>query len=97
MAETPQSREEAILRATIDGTQYNDYPQSRMEELLLELKEVIEEGGGGGGGTDNYNLLKNKPMINGHELEGNMSVSDLGIENPLTQEQVNALLALIPE
>ena len=46
----PQSRNEAILQATIDGTEYTDPPQSRIEDLLLELKEVIEEGGGGGGG-----------------------------------------------
>ena len=43
------SREEDILRATIDGTEYNKPPQSRVEELLIELKEAIEEGGGGGG------------------------------------------------
>lgn len=46
----PQSRNEEILIATIDGTEYNKLPQSRIEELLLELKETIEEGGGGGGG-----------------------------------------------
>lgn len=45
----PQSRNEAILQATIDGTEYTDPPQSRIEGLLLELKETIEEGGGGGG------------------------------------------------
>lgn len=42
----PQSRNEAILRATIDNTEYNDPPQSRIEDLLLELKEAIEQGGG---------------------------------------------------
>ena len=47
----PQSRNEAILQATIDGTEYTDPPQSRIEDLLLQLKEAIEEGGGGGGGT----------------------------------------------
>ena len=93
---TPQSREEAILQATINGEPYTGYPESRIEELLLELKEVIEEGGGGGG-TTNYNLLENKPSINGHELQGNQSASDLGLEKPLTQEQLNALLALIPD
>lgn len=51
MAEVPQSRTEAILRATIDGQEYNNLPESRIEALLLELKEVIEAGGGGGGGT----------------------------------------------
>lgn len=35
----PQSRDEEILIATIDGKEYNKAPQSRMEELLLELKE----------------------------------------------------------
>lgn len=45
----PQSRDEEILIATIDGTEYNKLPQSRIEELLLELKEVIEAGSGGGG------------------------------------------------
>ena len=38
----PQSRAEEILIATIDGEEYDKLPQSRIEELLLELKEVIE-------------------------------------------------------
>lgn len=45
-----QSRVENILRATIDGTTYEIPAGSRVEELLLELKELLEEGGGGGGG-----------------------------------------------
>lgn len=48
MSERPfdlQSRDEEILAATIDGTEYADEPQSRIEYLLLELKGVIEEGG----------------------------------------------------
>lgn len=93
MAEVPQSRTEAILRATIDGQEYNNLPESRIEALLLELKEVIEAGGGGG--TTDYNQLTNKPQINGHELEGNMSTDDLHIEQPLTDQQMDALLALI--
>ena len=44
-----QSRDEEILAATIDGTEYTDEPQSRIEYLLLELKELIE---GGGSSTD---------------------------------------------
>lgn len=51
MADIPQSRTEEILYATINGEEYTGLPESRIEELLLELKEVIEEGGGGGGGT----------------------------------------------
>lgn len=42
------SRNEQILRAAIDGTDYGEPPQSRIEELLIELKETIEDGGGGG-------------------------------------------------
>ena len=42
----PQSRNEAILNATINGTEYTDPPQSRIEDLLLVLKESIEECGG---------------------------------------------------
>lgn len=41
-----QSRNEAILRSIIDGTEYVALPQSRIEELLLQLKEVIVAGGG---------------------------------------------------
>lgn len=40
----PQSRNEAILRSTIGGTTYTAPPQSRIEDLLIELKEKIEEG-----------------------------------------------------
>lgn len=40
------SRVEGILQAMIDGDEYTDIPQSRVEELLIELKEVIEQGGG---------------------------------------------------
>ena len=52
MSERPfelQIRDEEILAATIDGTEYTDEPQSRIEYLLLELKEAIE---GGGSSTD---------------------------------------------
>lgn len=34
----------------------------------------------GSSGTDNYNLLKNKPSINGVTLEGNRTLEQLGIE-----------------
>lgn len=44
------SRVEAILRATLGQDVEVPEPLSRVEELLIELKEAIEEGGGGGGG-----------------------------------------------
>lgn len=89
----PQSRTEEILIATINGTEYSNLPQSRLEYLLLELKEAIEAGGGGGG-TTNYNLLTNLPQINGVTLKGDKSFDDLGMQ-PLTNEQMNALLAAL--
>lgn len=77
------SRVENILQSIVDGTEYTDPPQSRNEDLLLQVKEVIEEGGGGGGGTNDYNKLINKPRINGDELIGDASTEDLGITDGL--------------
>jgi hypothetical protein len=81
MSERPfdlQSRNEEILAAIIDGTEYTAEPQSRIEYLLLELKETIE-----GGGTDDYSDLSNKPKINNVTLDGNKSWADLGLSNPM--------------
>lgn len=76
MNQNPQSRVERILHSTIDGTPYNTRPLSRVEEDLLELKSVIEAGGGG---TMDYNLLLNKPSINGTELVGELTSQDIGV------------------
>ena len=81
-----QSRNEAILAATVDGTQYTDPPQSRIEDLLLQLKAKIEQGGGGG--TSDYDDLTNKPQINDVPLSGNKSGSDLGLQNALSFDSV---------
>ena len=43
----PQSRNEAILTSILDGTEYTEEARSRIEALLIELKEVIENGGSG--------------------------------------------------
>lgn len=55
-----------IANITVDGNQVKLYAPT----------------GGGGGGTDNYQLLENKPQINGVELNGNKTASDLGIIVP---------------
>ena len=78
MPEIP-GRDEQILQSIIDGTEYNKKPKSRIEALLLELKEVIEEGGG----VSDYEALENLPQINSVTLIGNKSLSDLGIVNPM--------------
>lgn len=40
-------------------------------------KGYVKSHSGGGGGTSNYNDLSNKPKINGVELTGNKTSSDL--------------------
>lgn len=40
-----ESRIEDILRATIDRTQYDTPPESRLENLLIELKDIISQSG----------------------------------------------------
>ena len=47
--------------------------------------------GGGGGGTTDYTLLSNKPQINSVELNGNKSLSDLGL---MSSTAINTALDL---
>lgn len=97
MPEIP-GRDEQILQAIINGTEYTQVPQSRIEYLLLQLKALIE----GGLGISDYTELENKPSINNVTLVGNKSFSDLGIvidsalsttsENPVQNKVItNAL------
>ena len=50
--------------------------------IKIENNVISATGGGGSGGTTNYELLENKPQINGIELLGNKSLTDLGIDIP---------------
>lgn len=45
------SRAEDILKSIVDKTEYDKPALSRVERLLLELKEAIETGGSGAGGV----------------------------------------------
>ena len=45
--DTVDSRSVDIIETIINQEEYDIPPQSRLEEVLLELKEAIEEGGGG--------------------------------------------------
>ena len=87
---TPQSRNEAILQATIDGTEYTDPPQSRIEDLLIQLKAAIEEGGGGTAGVTSFNG-RNGAVL---PASGDYTAADVGVE-PLTSAQITALEGLI--
>ena len=96
MAE-PQSRAESIIRATINGEEYDSLPQSRLEKDLLDLKAAIEAGGGGGGGTTNYNALTNRPTINGNVVEGEISDDILELVEPYNDSDEQDLLDIIGE
>ena len=50
--------------------------------IKIENNVISATGGGGSGGTTDYELLENKPQINGVELLGNKSLTDLGIDIP---------------
>ena len=47
MSDVFEGRNAEILESIINDTEYTAPPESRIEELLLELKGVIEAGGGG--------------------------------------------------
>lgn len=82
--EPNQSRSEDIIQSILDNTEYDEAARSRIEYLLIELKNAIE-GGGGGGGVTSYSPLTEKPKIDNHTLQaGNNTSSDLGLQTKLT-------------
>lgn len=82
--EPNQSRSEDIIQSILDNTEYDEPARSRIEYLLVELKNAIE-GGGGGGGVTSYAPLTEKPKIDNHTLQaGNNTSSDLGLQTKLT-------------
>lgn len=68
--EVYEGRNAEILEAIINNTEYTDPPQSRIEALLLELKEVIEQGGGG-----SANLSDLIEAVTGYPLNDYASMS----------------------
>ena len=68
------NRVDDIRESIANGSPYDTPPQSRVEYLLLQIKNQ-----GGGGGTNDYNDLINKPTINGTEIVGDMTSQDLGL------------------
>ena len=56
-----------------------------MDLITLALARKNSDGGGGGSATDDYNDLSNKPQIDGAELSGNRTLTDLDIQ-PATDE-----------
>ena len=71
-----------------------------MNAIYLNGVSYLREKGGGDTpvpGVISYNQLVDKPKINGIDLIGNMTSDELELDQSLTTEQLNALLALIPE
>lgn len=82
--EPNNSRAEDIIQSILDNTEYDEEARSRIEYLLIELKNAIE-GGGGGGSVTSYLPLTEKPKIDNHTLQaGNNTSSDLGLQTKLT-------------
>ena len=82
--EEPLTREEMYLSAIAQVTPATDVPPYPLTREEAYLNKIVENGtGGGGGGTTNYNALENKPQINSHELSGNKSSSDLGLQDKI--------------
>lgn len=52
--------------------------------IVCDIVLLSEGSGGGGGGTSDYTDLSNKPSINGVELSGNKTASQLGMANANT-------------
>ena len=88
----PLTREEQYLSAIAGVTPATDIPPVPLTRVEKYLNKIVENGGGGGGGgTSNYNALENKPQINSHELSGDKSSSDLGLQDALTETQLAAV------
>lgn len=94
----PETREEQYLSAIAGVTAATDIPEKPLTRVEKYLNKIVENGGGGGGGgTSNYNALENKPQINSHELSGDKSSSDLGLQDSLTETQLAAVNSGITE
>lgn len=92
LPEEPITREEHYLSAIAQVTPASDIPEKPLTRVEAYLNKIVENGtGGGGGGTTNYNALENKPQINSHELSGDKSSSDLGLQAALSQTQLDAV------
>lgn len=69
------SNVENILKATINGEPYDRPPMSRVENLLLELKAVIEAGGGGGGTAIDDNIISKNTTWSSSKLNAEITAN----------------------
>lgn len=72
---------EKILANWLGAGVDEDAPQSRIEELLIQIRDS-----GGSGGTSDYEELSKKPSINNVVLLGNKSLDDLGVTSAINSQ-----------
>ena len=73
-----------VSGSILDDAQITPESQGTVPELLEEAKEALEDAQQAIEDAGDYDNLDNKPQINGHELVGNKSSDDLGLQNKLT-------------
>ena len=56
-----------------------------------ETQDWIQTGVFASGGSNDYDEMVNKPKINGFELTGDKTASQLGLENCITNSEIEAL------
>ncbi len=86
------SRNEKILTSIINATEYEEIPQSRIEALLLELKNTIENSSGGNVNlSDYYTKSQTDSLISGKVDK----VSGMGLsQNSFTDNEKSKLESL---
>lgn len=88
-----QSRDEEILASIIDGTEYDEEAQSRIEYLLLELKSVIEAGGSSSDYAVDIDLgMSSQTFVVTAQLrnkDGNLIGTPKSVDIPLESTVVN--------
>lgn len=78
------SRNAAILKSIIDKEEYTDAPQSKIEELLIQLKAVIESGGGSSFPIYDFHETQDKKIVVRRKFDyvkGEMQVQTLWFFN----------------
>lgn len=92
MPEIP-GRDEQILKSILDGTEYSTPPQSRIESLLLQLKDAIESGGGGGTGitVDDHIDQSSKNPVQNKVIAQSLAALE-GYMVPISEDEYEAIL-----
>lgn len=81
----PQSRFEAIAKSIINKEDYTEKPQSRHEELFLEIGEMIKQGGGGyPEPTGKITITENGTDINVKDY----ATADVNVQSQTYNEQI---------